>query len=77
MSLFRRLFGATNRPEVESARDIDDTDMSATLTHAVDRHKRISAALQDASYRQLREADYIRETLKGVLGRIEERKQHG
>lgn len=71
---FKRFFHA---PKLEPVEKPDDWPLERALTQATEKHKRATIGVKTASIRQLQEADYIRETLQGVLSRIEERKAEG
>lgn len=57
----------------------DDRGLKDQLLAAAENHKMETVNFQRASLRQLEEQIYVRETLRGVLSRIEDRKtdEHG
>lgn len=60
-----------NRPMERLTED----EMSARVNAATENQKIAAQGVQVAAIRQLQEADYIRETLNGVLSRVNERER--
>lgn len=70
----RRLFKAA--PEFCVVPAPDDSELKKDLREASEKHKTAATALKKANKDQVRDADYIREVLHGVLSRIEDRNRN-
>lgn len=75
-NIWRCLFKPFRHHEaVKPMERLTEDEMSARVNAATENQKMAAQGVQVAAIRQLQEADYIRETLNGVLSRVNERER--
>lgn len=73
---FRCLFKPFRHQEAKPVDRLTEDELSAQLNAASDNQKNAARSVQVSAIKQVVEADYIRETLNGVLARVNERERN-
>lgn len=72
---FRCLFKPFRHHEAKPMERLTEDELSARVNAATENQRKAAIGVQNSAIRQVQEADYIRETLNGVLARVNERER--